>query len=439
MSLSWEQPRTNPRARWFTVRDGTAVVAHSTTTSVTLPVGFGTGHTYTVTASDQPDRESPPSTAVSGYAWQPGLNPDCLRPSPMPITAAEVSASGASLSWERHPRWSDLELRVAGVSLGPVRTATSIRVGGLAPATTYGAGLYRYSPCLGTTVVIATGSFTTAAGSDTRLGAPAGLTVTGRTDTTVRLGWTAPAGPSPAKYAVYDGDTLVAVTGSTSVTVHRLYHASGHAFTVTAVDGAGNESAHTPRAVTTTEACQANPPRPLAPAATVVSPSSVRLAWTFHSAAVSYTVLDGDRVVATAAGPETMVTGLASASRHNLRVSATLPNGCGETARSTAVSVVTQAGPAGRPAAPSGLTVTTNAPAGTSTTTLALAWSGSVAPHYRVYEGASVAAESTSTAATLTVGAGTRHTYVVVAVDEAGNESAPSAPVGVQAVFLSPP
>jgi len=113
----------------------------------------------------------------------------------LPITAAEVTASGASLAWQRHPLWGDLELRVAGGSLGATGTSTSIRVGGLAPATTYGAGLYRYSPCLRTTVVIATGSFTTAAGPDTRPAAPTGLVVTGRTDTTVSLSWAAPAGP----------------------------------------------------------------------------------------------------------------------------------------------------------------------------------------------------------------------------------------------------
>ncbi|GAA3959195.1 fibronectin type III domain-containing protein [Actinoplanes auranticolor] len=442
MSLSWEQPRTGPRARWFQVYEGGQVVARSTTTSATMAVAFNSTHTYTVTAVDGQGHESAPTAAVSGHAWAYGMNPECLSPEPLTMTATAITASTASLSWPRHPLWQDLELRVGGVSLGRT-TRTSVRIGGLAPETTYSVGLYRYNGCLQRTVPMGWGSLTTTAGGTERPAAPSALTVAGRTDTTIRLSWTAPEGPAPARYAVYDGDTLVARTSGTAVTVGRLYHASWHTFTVAAVNAAGDESAHTRPVPANTEPCQADPPRPTGLTATAVSPSSVRLRWVFRSAATSYTVYDGDRPVAVPAGPEAMVTGLASASRHNLRVTATLPDGCGETPRSTAVAVTTPAGPTGRPARPGDLTLTGNAPLGVDTTALTLSWTaspgGEPVTGYRIYEGATLAGAATGTQLSLTVGAGTRHTYTVVAVDAAGTESVPSAPLAVQAMYMPPP
>jgi hypothetical protein len=227
------------------------------------------------------------------------------------------------------------------------------------------------------------------------------------------------------------------------VTIGRLYHASWHTFTVAALNAAGDESTHTRPVPANTAPCQVNPPRPIGLTATAVSPSSVRLSWVLRSAAISYTVYDGDRPVATPAGPEAMVTGLASGSRHNFRVTATLPDACGETPRSTAVAVTTPPGPTGRPAQPADLILTGNAPLGVNSTAITLSWTGSPGGEpttgYRIYEGATLAGTATGTQLSLTVGAGTRHTYTVVAVDVAGTESASSAPLAVQATYLPPP
>jgi hypothetical protein len=105
--------------------------------------------------------------------------------------------------------------------------------------------------------------------------------------------------------------------------------------------------------------------------------------------------------------------------------------------------VTTPTGPDGRASQPVGLALIRNTPLDVSTTSITLAWTGSPggepAAGYRLYEGATLAGETTGTELSLTVDAGTRHTYTVVAVDAAGNESAPSPPLAVQASYLPPP
>jgi hypothetical protein len=442
ISLSWEQPRTGARATSFRVYEGDQVVARVSTTAAYLEVPFGSSHTYTVAAVDQRGRESPRTAPVTGQSRLSGVNPECLPTSGVPITVTAVTASAVALSWTRYPLGGELELRVDGSSLGWT-SLTSARVGGLAPGTAHQVTLYRENRCHlggGGIEPVGTVTVTTAPGTAGRPAAPAGLTVTGRTDSTVDLSWTAPPGPPPARYAVYDGATPVAVTTGTTVTVDRLYHATWHRFTVAALDTAGNESAHSPAASTATETCRAAPPSPVALSAAAVSPSSVRLSWTFAAAATSYTVFDGSVPVAATRYPEVMLTGLASASRHAYRVAATLPQECGDSPRSRRADVTTPAGPAARPAAPASLTTTGNAP-GPSAAQVTLSWSpaAGATAGYRVYEGTRVAGETTGTTLTLTLAAATTHEYVVVAVAAAGLESAPSPRVTVQASFLPPP
>jgi len=446
ISLTWQQPRTGSPARSFRVYEGERVVARTSTTSTVLQVAFGSSHSYTVTAVDADGRESAPTAPVTGKSWLSGLNPECLPPTVVPITVTEVSASAVSLTWQRHPLPGDLEVHVNGVNLGPT-SLTSIRIGGLAPASSNSVALYRYNRChSGPPMPVGWTTVTTEAGPAERPAAPTGLTVAGRTDSTVSLTWTAPAGtPAPAKYAVYDGGTLVATSKTPAVTVKRLFHATWHRFTVAALDAAGNESTHSPAASTATETCLAEPPRPVGLTALALSPSSVRLSWTLATAATSYTIFDRDAVVTTTRDPEAVVSGLASASAHSYRVSATLPQSCGETRQSTAVKVTTYPGPAARAAAPGGLTVTGNVPTTwPSGAQITLAWSPSAgaepAVGYRVYDGAWIVGEtSTATTIALQVGAATTHRYTVVAVDAANLESAASLPVTVQATYLPPP
>jgi chitodextrinase len=443
ISLTWEQPRTGAPAGSFRVYENDEVVARASTTATYLEVPFGSTHTYTVAAVDHRGRESARSAPATGHSWLYGYNPECMPDPGVPLTVTQVTASAAGVSWTRHPLGGELELRVDGVSLGST-FATSARLGGLTPGTAHQVSLYRYQRCHPGgegAYPVASVTVTTAPGDTARPAAPSGLTVTGRTDSTIGLAWTASPGPRPARYAVYDGATLAAVTTGTTATVDRLYHATSHRFTVAALDAAGNESAHSPAVHAATETCLSRPPQPVVVSAAAASASSVRLSWTLAAAATSYTVLDSDVPVATTRYPEAVLTGLAPRSAHSYRIVATLPNACGESPRSRRADVTTPDGPAARPAAPAALAVTGNTPgAGSTAAQVTLTWSASAgAADYRVYEGARVAGETTGTSLTLAVGPATTHEYVVVAVDAAGQESAPSPRVTVQAMFMPPP
>jgi hypothetical protein len=443
ISLAWEQPPTGPRVASFRVYENDAVVVRVSTTNAYLEVPFGSSHTYTVAAVDQRGRESARTAPVTGKSWLYGYNPECMPGSGVTITATDVTASAVGLSWTRHELGGDLELRVNGQSLGWT-PALSARVGGLAPGTAHEVVLYRYRRCHtggDGAYPVASLTVTTAAGDTGRPAAPAALAETGRTDSTVSLSWTAAPGPAPARYAVYDGATRVALTTGTTATVDRLFHNTRHRFTVAALDADGDESAHSPAVTASTETCRSAPPRPSGPAVTATSASSVRLTWTLDAAATSYTVLDGDTPVLTTRYPEAVLTGLASASRHAYRIVATLPMACGDTAPSRRAGVTTPAGPAVRPPAPATLAVTGNVPgAWPSAAQLTLAWSAAApGATYRVYEGADVVGETTATSLTLPVGAATTHEYVVVSVDAAGLESGPSPRVTAQAMYMPPP
>ena len=79
-------------------------------------------------------------------------------------------------------------------------------------------------------------------GDTTAPGAPSGLSVTGATDTTVDLSWTASSASDVAHYNVYESGTKVTEANGTTTTVTGLPSATALTFAVSAVDDAGNES-----------------------------------------------------------------------------------------------------------------------------------------------------------------------------------------------------
>jgi hypothetical protein len=87
-------------------------------------------------------------------------------------------------------------------------------------------------------------------GGGTPPGAPAGLTVTGTTSSSVSLSWTAPSGPVTG-YDIDQNGSQVATTSATSATITGLAAATTYTFTVIAFNSAGRSPASSPVQATT--------------------------------------------------------------------------------------------------------------------------------------------------------------------------------------------
>ncbi|MBF9069824.1 fibronectin type III domain-containing protein [Streptacidiphilus fuscans] len=176
-----------------------------------------------------------------------------------------------------------------------------------------------------------------------------------------------------------------------------------------------------------TPAPAGGPAAPSGLAVSAASSSSLNLSWTEANTsdpAVSYKVYEGSTVVATPTTTSATISGLGAGSSHTYTVTAVDASGV-ESTPSAAVTGSTTGGTGG-PATPTGLTV--SAPTSSS---LNLSWTeantSDAAVSYKVYEGSSVVATSTTTSATISgLAAGSSHTYTVTAVDASGVESAHS-------------
>ncbi|MDP9819207.1 fibronectin type III domain-containing protein [Spirilliplanes yamanashiensis] len=433
ITLTWSQPAAGRRPHHFRVYEGDTVVARNTTTHVTVTgLGFGTTHTYRVAAVAHDGTESALSAPVTRHVWVSGMQPQC-QPGPGPLTVADVGPTAFSLSWPAGETPRHVRVTVAGRQLDTAES--SLRVGGLTPGTAYTATIRPLDcpgpPWPGTLHV------TTPAGPGDAPAAPAGLAVTGSTDTGVDLAWTPPAGGA-ARYAVWSGTRLVTTTSRPSVRLTGLWRDTVRTVAVSALSGSGAESAATPPVEARTQRCAPATPAPVDVAATAVTASSVSLTWTSVVEASTFVVTDGDRQLATVAGPSAHLSGLPPATRHRLRV-VTRPAGCPDSAPSRTARVRTAAGPADRPAAPADLRPVGGWPAEQGI--VAVQWTappGDVAA-YRIYEGATLVATTTATAWTGQFPPATTHLLSVVAVDAAGSESAPSNAVQVTASFFAPP
>ncbi len=439
ITLSWTEPATGSRPAYFRVYEGADVVARNTTTHATIRnLVFDSTHTYTVTAVDGYGRESAASATISRTALIGGPFACGVTPPGNP-TISEVTASAIGFSWSNAQPFYDqpgtLFVLLDGV---PVEQTTldSARVSGLAPSSTHTVQAARRD-CTGTMHPGPALTVTTAAGSPARPAAPTGLTVGTRTNSSVALSWTAPAGGA-AWYAVYDGAARVAVTSGTSAVVPGLWRETTHQFTVSAFDAAGDESAQSAPAATSTLPCDPVTPVPTGVTATARSASTVALSWVSTVEATGFTVYRNGAAVTTVAGPAAVVTGLPSASTDAYAVAARTAS-CGLSGLSAPVTATTLAGPGARPAAPTGLRVTGTSIGSGDTGTVSLAWSQASGAAYRLCEGASVLASGTGTAVTLTLPSGPTHTVYVVAVDAAGNESTLDGPVTFSVPYLPPP
>jgi fibronectin type 3 domain-containing protein len=443
-------------------------------------VASGTAYGYAVSAVDNAGNESARSATVN--VTTPACA-DAIPPStPTGLSATATSCSQTSISWNASTDGGGSGLRGYNIYrngaflrlvLAPATSTTDI---GLAGGTGYTYTAVAVDNAGNLSATSAGDSATTpACGDATPPTTPTGVTAAASACTTASLSWNAStdSGGSGLKgYNLYRNGVFVkqVAAPATSTTDTGLAASTAYGYRVGAVDNAGNVSALSAVASTTTPTCADTTP-PTAPTgatATALSCGSIAVSWNAStdpggSGVKGYNVYRNGGFWTQVSAPATSVTdtgrsALTSYSYIVLAVdnanngsglsnlaSATTPS-CGGTTSSTTPSTSTSSTTTTPTTSSSTTTVPADAtapsvPSGVTASPVAcnqvnVAWNassdggGSGLASYLVYRNNAllrqVFAPATSTADT-TVGPAASYSYQVAAVDVAGNASARSA------------
>ncbi|GGR98054.1 hypothetical protein GCM10010169_48290 [Micromonospora fulviviridis] len=273
--------------------------------------------------------------------------------------------------------------------------------------------------------------------------APTSLTANPTPIPSVNLSWTAATDNyGVTGYRVHRDGAAVADLPATATTWTdtAVAGATRHEYTVDAVDAAGNRSDRGAPVAVTVPGPDTTPPTAPAGLAAVTSPERVSLTWSAAADNVGvsgYEVLRDGAPVATVPATTYADSDVPANEPHTWSVRA-LDAAGNTSAESNPVTAVRDTL---APSAPTNLRVTGVAPGA-----VGLAWDAATdnvgAARYRVFRDGSLLAETSSgeTFVDETVGtARTSYTYLVAAVDGAGNVSGPSEPVSVTTPDADPP
>ncbi|PZS30819.1 MAG: hypothetical protein DLM59_10835 [Pseudonocardiales bacterium] len=447
--LSWDSSTDaygGPAYRVF--RDGSATPVATVTSPTYVDSGLaaGSAHSYAVDAVDQAGNASSPAVTGATTAATQDVSPPST---PTGLAAVPVAPTRIDLSWGQ----SADTFGVSGYRvyrdgqpspLTFVEGATGFSDTNVAPGSTHS---YRVSavdfaanesagsvPVSGSTAGVPDG---------TAPEAPTGLAAAATGVNSVLVTWNAAAdNVGPTGYRLFRDDVLLATTGSTTLIFDDTGLAAGssHAYSVQALDGAGNLSGRSsPVTVTTAPAVVSNdvtaPSTPDAVTTVADSPTRVTLFWTVSTddtAVTGYHVYRAGATtpIARVTSPRYVDNGLTSGASYAYSVSAFDAAG-NESARSMQVPATTVlSADTNPPSAPQALTATA-----TDSTTIRLTWAAGTddvaVGGYRVYRNGDPIPIATPTGLSFVdrqLVPGATYTYVVSAADRAGNESDMSAP-----------
>lgn len=171
---------------------------------------------------------------------------------------------------------------------------------------------------------------------------PSGLATTGNSTNSISLAWSGVTGA--ASYGVYRDGNRVGTAGTTSYTDGGLAAGTTYVYAVTAVNAHGESAPSASVSASTSNSGGAPPATPAGLSGSSPNSSAVNLSWTSSAGATSYRLYRNGNQVASIAGTSYSDSGLTAATTYRYAVSAA--NASGESARSSEITVTTQAAPA---------------------------------------------------------------------------------------------
>jgi chitinase len=155
---------------------------------------------------------------------------------PTNLTSSNITNTAATLSWAASTGTVTGYHVYEGTTLKTTVTGTSTTISGLTACTshTYSVKAYNSAGESGA----ATTSLTTTGCTTGVPGTPGNVSVSGVTDTSISLSWTASSG-TVTGYHVYEGSTLKATVTGTSTTISGLTACTSHTYAVKAYNGTG--------------------------------------------------------------------------------------------------------------------------------------------------------------------------------------------------------
>jgi poly(hydroxyalkanoate) depolymerase family esterase len=377
------------------------------------------------------------------WGVEPGGPPaDTTAPSaPSGLLASSVTTTGVTLSWSAS---TDNVAVVAydvfqdGALIGISGGATSYSVTGLVPGTRY-AFTVKARDAAGNSSAssnsLSVGS--TCCGDTTPPSAPASLTASDVTSTSVILRWTASTDDvGVVAYEILSGTTVAGTSSTTSATVSNLLPSTAYRLAVRAKDAAGNvSSASAEVAVTTLTSLDLTPPSAPRNLIWAANGMTVTLDWspsTDDVGVTGYQLYYGNFFLGVFTDTSLALIGFKAATPYVFSLKAVDAAGNVSVASNTATVLLQASVDSTPPTAPSNLTVTN-----TTDKTISLRWAASTddvgVVVYQIYTGSTlVGTVPASTSGTISnLQPSTTYTFAVKAVDAAGNVSAASSALTV--------
>jgi chitodextrinase len=270
------------------------------------------------------------STTTSSSPPPPANTSDTTPPS-TPGNARVVSSNGTGITIAWNSATDNIGVAgyhtYRGTSQAGQTSQTTTTYGGLSCGTAYQLGVDAYDAAGNKSPRADLAASTAACADTTPPAAPANVTVSNRSTTSIALTWAASTdNTAVAGYGVYNAGDLVSTTAGTTAIIGSLACGTNYTLAVDAFDTAGNSSGKTTVMVSTLACGDTTPPaQPTGVKAVSTTTTSLTLGWTAATDNVgvtSYDVLKAGTKVGSSTTPSYQLNGLTCGTSYSVGVRA---------------------------------------------------------------------------------------------------------------------